>query len=81
MTSSCRDNARRYLRSRFTGADGILELWECFVEQCPEIDLVADALDRLAGFHDYHRQPGTDTPDRLSPNFSYTHAREKVRES
>jgi hypothetical protein len=57
MTSSCRDNARRYLRSRFTGADGILELWECFVEQCPEMDLVAAALDELAGFHDYHRQP------------------------
>jgi hypothetical protein len=58
MTTSCRDNAQRSLRSRFSGADGILELWECFVEQCPEIDLVADALDRLAGFHDYHRQPG-----------------------
>ncbi len=25
--------------------------------------------------------PGTDTPDRLSQTFSYTHAREKVRES
>ena len=57
MTSSCRDNARQYLRSRFAGADGILELWECFVEQCPEMDLVADALDHLAGFHDYYRQP------------------------
>ena len=57
MTSSCRDNARRYLRSGFSGADGILLLWECFVEQCPEMDLVAAALDELAGFHDYHRQP------------------------
>jgi len=57
MTSSCRDRAGRYLRSRFAGADGILELWECFVEQCPEMDLVADALDHLAGFHDYYRQP------------------------
>ncbi len=57
MTSSCRDNARRYLRSRFTGADGILLLWDAFVAQCPEMDLVADALDQLAGLHDYHRQP------------------------
>lgn len=57
MTSSCRDNAGRFLRSRFTGADGILLLWEAFVEQCPEMDLVADALDQLAGLHDYHRQP------------------------
>jgi len=57
MTSSCRDNARRYLRSRFSGPDGTLLLWECFVEQCPEMDLVADALDQLAGLHDYHRQP------------------------
>ena len=57
MTTSCRDNAQRSLRSRFSGADGILELWECFVEQCPEMDLVADALDQLAGLHDYHRQP------------------------
>ena len=59
MTSSCRDRAGRYLRSRFAGADGILKLWECFVEQCPEMDLVADALDHLAGFHDYYRQPAT----------------------
>ncbi len=55
--TSCRDNARQYLRSRFAGADGILKLWECFVEQCPEMDLVAAALDQLAGFHDYHGQP------------------------
>ena len=57
MTSSCRDRAGRYLRSRFAGADGILGLWECFVEQCPEMDLVADALDELARFHEHHRQP------------------------
>jgi len=57
MTSSCRDRAGRYLRSRFAGADGILELWECFVAQCPEMTLVAAALDKLAGFHDYYRQP------------------------
>lgn len=57
MSSSCRDNARQYLRSRFAGVDGALQLWECFVAQCPEMDLVADALDQLAGFHDYHRQP------------------------
>ena len=57
MTPSCRDDADRYLRSRFSGADGILALWECFVAQCPEMDLVADALDHLAGFHDYYRQP------------------------
>lgn len=57
MTSSCRDNADCYLRSRFSGPDGILLLWECFVEQCDEMDLVAAALDELAGFHDYHRQP------------------------
>lgn len=57
MTSSCRDNAGRYLRSRFSGANGTLLLWEAFVAQCPEMDLVADALDQLAGFHDYHRQP------------------------
>lgn len=57
MSSSCRDNARQYLRSRFAGADGILELWECFVEQCPDMTLVADALDHLADFHDYYRQP------------------------
>ena len=57
MSSSCRDNARQYLRSRFAGADGILELWECFVEQCPDMTLVAAALDKLAGFHDYYRQP------------------------
>lgn len=57
MSSSCRDNAGRYLREHFSSADGILELWECFVEQCPDITLVADALDHLAGFHDYYRQP------------------------
>lgn len=57
MTSSCRDDARRFIRSRFAGPDGSLLLWECFVEQCPEMDLVADALDHLAGFHDYYRQP------------------------
>lgn len=57
MTSSCRDRAGQYLRSRFAGADGILELWECFVAQCPDITLVAAALDHLAGFHDYYRQP------------------------
>jgi len=57
MTSSCRDNAGRYLRSGFSGADGILLLWEAFVAQCPEMDLVAAALDQLAGFHDYHGQP------------------------
>ena len=56
MTSSCRDNARRHLRP-FGSLDGTLLMWECFVEQCPEMDLVADALDELAGFHDYHRQP------------------------
>lgn len=28
-----------------------------------------------------HPAAGTDTPDRLAPNFSYTHAREKVGES
>ena len=57
MSPSCRDNARQYLRSRFAGVDGALQLWECFVEQCPEMTLVADALDHLAGFHDYYRQP------------------------
>ncbi|PKL57406.1 MAG: hypothetical protein CVV35_00320 [Methanomicrobiales archaeon HGW-Methanomicrobiales-6] len=57
MTPSCRDDADRYLRSRFAGPDGSLLLWECFVEQCPEMDLVADALDELAGFHDHYRQP------------------------
>jgi hypothetical protein len=57
MTSSCRDNAGRYLRSRFAGADGILQLLEAFVAQCPDITLVAAALDQLAGFHDYYRQP------------------------
>jgi|GEM_PF-1468421 len=57
MTSSCRDNAGRYLRSHCSGADGTLLLWECFVEQCPDMDLVAAALDQLAGFHAYHRQP------------------------
>lgn len=55
--TSCRDNAGRYLREHFSSADGILKLWECFVEQCPEMDLVADALDELAGFHDRHGQP------------------------
>lgn len=54
MTSSCRDNARRFLPD---GPDTTLLLWECFVEQCPEIDLVADALDEIAKFHDHHRQP------------------------
>ncbi|WP_346434909.1 hypothetical protein, partial [uncultured Methanoculleus sp.] len=63
--SSCRDNARRYLRSRFTGADGTLLLWECFVEQCPEMDLVADALDELARLHDIHKQPATATKYRV----------------
>lgn len=57
MSSSCRDNARQYLRSRFAGVDGALQLWEAFVAQCPDITLVADALDHLAGFHDYYRQP------------------------
>lgn len=55
--TSCRDNAGRYLREHFSSADGILELWECFAEQCPEMDLVADALDHLARFHDYYWQP------------------------
>lgn len=64
MTSSCRDNARRYLRSRFTGADGILLLWEAFVAQCPEMDLVAGALDELARLHDIHKQPATATKYR-----------------
>ena len=53
MTSSCRDNARQYLRSRFAGADGILELWEAFVAQCPEIlrgrQWVTLAQERLGG--------------------------------
>ncbi len=57
MTSSCQGNARQYLRSRFSGADGILALWEHFVAQCPDMTLVADALDELAGFHDRHGQP------------------------
>ena len=57
--TSCRDNARQYLRSRFAGADGALQLWECFVAQCPDMTLVADALDHLAGFHDYYRQPAS----------------------
>ena len=57
MTTSCRDNAQRFLRSRFSGADGILALWEHFVAQCPDMTLVADALDELAGFHDRHGQP------------------------
>ena len=61
MTSSCRDDARRFIRSRFAGPDGSLLLWECFVEQCPEMDLVADALDELAGFHDIYKQPATAT--------------------
>lgn len=54
MTDSCRDTARRFLSG---GSDTTLRLWECFVEQCPHLDLVADALDQLAGFHDFHRQP------------------------
>lgn len=62
--TSCRDNARRYLRSRFTGADGTLLLWEAFVAQCPEMDLVADALDQLAGLHDIYKQPATATKYR-----------------
>lgn len=64
MSSSCRDNARQYLREHFSSADGILKLWECFVEQCPDMTLVADALDHLAGFHDYYRQPATATKYR-----------------
>ena len=64
MTPSPRDNPGRYLREHFSSADGILELWECFVEQCPEMDLVADALDELARLHDYHRQPATATKYR-----------------
>lgn len=55
--TSCRDNAGRYLREHFSSADGILQLWEAFVAQCPDMTLVADALDHLAGFHDYYRQP------------------------
>jgi len=47
----CRDNARWFLPD---GPDTTLLLWEAFIEQCPEMDLVADALDQLAGFH--HRQ-------------------------
>jgi len=57
MSSSCQGNARRFIRSRFAGPDGSLLLWECFVEQCPEMDLVAAALDELAGFHVRHGQP------------------------
>jgi len=64
MSSSCWDNARQYLREHFSSADGILKLWECFVEQCPDMTLVADALDHLAGFHDYYRQPATATKYR-----------------
>ncbi len=59
MTTSCRDNAQRFLRSRFSGADGILQLWEAFVAQCPDMTLVAAALDKLAESHDFHRQPAT----------------------
>lgn len=55
-SSSCRGNARRHLRS-FRGVDGTLVLWECFIGQCPEWDLVCEALDQLAGLHDYHQQP------------------------
>lgn len=54
MTPSCRDNARRFLPD---GPDTTLLLWEAFIEQCPDMNLVAAALDQLAGFHDYHRQP------------------------
>ncbi|WP_214084198.1 hypothetical protein [Methanoculleus sp.] len=54
MIPSCRDNARRFLPA---GPDTTLLLWEAFVEQCPDMNLVAAALDQLAGFHDYHRQP------------------------
>ena len=57
MTSSCRDDARGFVRPYLISPDGILRLWELFIEACPETDLVADALDQLAGFHDYHRQP------------------------
>ena len=64
MTPSPRDNPGRYLREHFSSADGILELWECFVEQCPEMDLVADALDELARLHDIHKQPATATKYR-----------------
>jgi len=64
VTSSCRDDARRFIRSRFAGPDGSLLLWECFVEQCPEMDLVADALDELARPHDIHKQPATATKYR-----------------
>ena len=62
--TSCRDNARQYLRSRFAGVDGTLLLWEAFVAQCPEMDLVADALDQLAGLHDIYKQPATATKYR-----------------
>ena len=62
--TSCRDNAGRYLREHFSSADGILALWEHFVAQCPDMTLVADALDELAGFHDIHKQPATATKYR-----------------
>lgn len=56
MTDRCRDDARRHL-GRLSGADGALLLREHFVAECPEMDLVAAALDELAEFHDYHGQP------------------------
>ena len=62
--TSCRDNARQYLRSRFAGVDGALQLWEAFVAQCPDMTLVAAALDKLAESHDFHRQPATATKYR-----------------
>ena len=51
--TSCRDNAGRYLRELFSSADDILELWEAFVAQCPEIlrgrQWVTLAQERLGG--------------------------------
>lgn len=56
MTSSCRDDARRFLRSHMA-PDGLLCMWEIFIGQCPEWGLVVATLEHLAGFFDYHDQP------------------------
>lgn len=57
MTSAAsdRDDGWRILRSCVSTQDGLLDVLEGFVEHHP--DLAPVFLDRLAGFHDHHRQP------------------------
>ena len=56
MTSSCRDNAGRFLKP-FRERTASSSRGSASSSSAPEMDLVAAALDEIAAFHDYHHQP------------------------